>query len=165
MNHDESTPTEGRAARPWLLAAGAVLALASGAVYVGTLKGGFLSASDVGGLPELAAIQAQLRPLDACAFSYRRLDSKGKRPFPDAVIVHDCAGSGRVVAVKVPTTWEAQGVTFEMKRASPSEPFQVLIEKDATLTPALKAAMEHFAPIIAAKLPEQQRATRAATSE
>ncbi|AGC48366.1 hypothetical protein MYSTI_07094 [Myxococcus stipitatus DSM 14675] len=165
MNPDESTPTEGRAARPLLLAAVAVLALASGAVYVGTLKGGFLSASDVGGLPELAAIQAQLRPLDACALTYRRLDSKGKRPFPDSVIVHDCTGTGRVVAIKVPTTWEPQGVTFEMKRASPSEPFQVLIEKDTTLTPALQAAMEHFAPLIAAKLPEQQRAARAATAE
>ncbi|QSQ12912.1 hypothetical protein [Myxococcus landrumensis] len=159
----EPAPSRASAAKLLGLAVLAVLALGLGAAYVGTLKGGFLSASDVGGLPELARIQEQLRPLDACALSYRRLDSKGKRPFPDSVIIHDCSGSSRVFAVKVPTTWEPQGVTFEMKRASPSEPFQILIEKNATLTPELKAAMEHFTPIIATKLPEQQRAAAHST--
>ncbi|WP_338863563.1 hypothetical protein [Myxococcus stipitatus] len=165
MSPYDSAPEEKSLAKPLGLAVVAVLALALGAVYVGTLKGGFLSASDVGGLPELASIQEQLRPLDACVLSYRRLDSKGKRPFPDSVIVHDCTASSRVIAVKVPTTWERNGVTFEMKRDSPSAPFQILIEKDTTLTPELKAALEHFAPIIAAKLPEQQQAARAATNE
>ncbi|WPB73213.1 hypothetical protein KYC5002_29640 [Archangium violaceum] len=124
------------------------------ALVIGFQKEGFLRTSDVGDLADLASVQEQLRPLDACEIAYRRWDAKGRRRYPDSVTMRDCdSNTFSTIYIKVPTTWLDQGVGFTMSRGSRSERWEILVDKDEVPFPALKEALEHFAPIIAAQYP------------
>ncbi|MFY2562184.1 hypothetical protein ACN469_31605 [Corallococcus terminator] len=130
-----------------------------GVVSVGLKKGGFLTTTDVGGLAELASIQEQLRPLEACEITYNTRDKRGHRKHPDTVFTRTCtAGDFMSVTIRVPSTWSNVG--FEMTRGSMSEPWEVLVEKDEVPFPELKAALYHFAPLIAAQYPDGLRERR-----
>ncbi|WP_342374910.1 hypothetical protein NVS55_26765 [Myxococcus stipitatus] len=134
--------------------------LGLGTVTVGMKKGGLLRTSDVGHLAELAAIQEQLRPLGACEVLYRQVDGKGRRKYPDSVVIRDCSGnSSHVIYVPVPS-WASQDVSFEMGRGSTSAEWSILVDKDEVPFPALKAALEQFAPIIIAEYPRKQQEAR-----
>ncbi|QSQ22730.1 hypothetical protein JY651_47830 [Pyxidicoccus parkwayensis] len=135
--------------------------LGLGALSTGLKKGGFLTTSDVGGLPELARIQEQLRPLEACSLTYQRRDRRGHRNYPYSVFIESCTlGEYISVIVDVPGTWAGKGVGFEMTRSSMSEPWEILVEKADVPFPELKEALEHFAPLIAAQYPEKLRERR-----
>ncbi|QSQ14449.1 hypothetical protein [Myxococcus landrumensis] len=127
--------------------------LSLGAAAIGMKKGGFLRTSDVGHLAELAAIQEQLRPLESCEVLYRQVDGKGRRKYPDSVVVRDCSGnSSQVIYIPVPS-WASQDVSFEMGRGSASAEWSIIVDKDEVPFPALKEALEQFAPIIVAQYP------------
>ncbi|WP_140795251.1 hypothetical protein [Myxococcus xanthus] len=145
-----------------------VMALGSGigVVITGLKKGGFLTTSDVGGLPELTHVQEQLRPLEACSLTYQRRDKRGQRQHPTSVFIESCTvGEYISVLIDVPGTWADKGVGFEMTRGSMSEPWEILVEKADVPFPDLKEALEHFAPLIAARYPEKLRERRAGASE
>ncbi|MCP3139409.1 hypothetical protein [Pyxidicoccus xibeiensis] len=134
----------------FILAAGGGLA----AIFIGLGKEGFLRTSDVGDLAELASVQEQLRPLEACEVLYKRWDAKGRQKYPDSVTLRDCdSNTFSTIYIKVPTTWLEQGVGFTMERSSSSERWDILVDKDVVPFPALKEALEAFAPIIAAEYP------------
>ncbi|MBZ4408771.1 hypothetical protein K8640_11150 [Myxococcus sp. XM-1-1-1] len=138
----------------FILAAGGGLA----AVAIGLQKEGFLRTSDVGDLAELASVQEQLRPLEACGIEYKRWDAKGRNRYPKAVSMQDCdSNTHGILRIEVPQTWLEQGVGFTMQRGSTSEPWEILVDKDAVPFPALKEALETFAPIIAAEYPDKLR--------
>lgn len=138
--------------------------LGLGLVGIGLQKGGFLTTSDVGGLPELAPIQEQLRPLEACELRYNTRDKRGNRKHPDTIFTRTCtAGEYLAVTIDVPSTW--RNVGFEMTRGSMSEPWEIMVEKDEVPFPDLKAALEHFAPLIVARYPEGLREWRERSSE
>lgn len=131
-----------------------LVGLGLAALVIGFQKEGFLRTSDVGDLAELSSVQEQLRPLDACEIAYRRWDAKGRRKHPDSVTLRDCdSNTFGSISIKVPTTWLDQGVGFTMNRDSRSERWEILVDKDEVPFPALKEALEHFAPIIAAQYP------------
>ncbi|WP_144370157.1 hypothetical protein [Myxococcus stipitatus] len=134
--------------------------LGLGAVMVGMKKGGFLQTSDVGQLTELAAIQEQLRPLDSCEILYRQVDGKGRRKYPDSVVIRDCSGHFSHVAYLPVPSWASQDVSFEMSRGSTSAEWSILVDKDEVPFPALKAALEQFAPIIVAEYPRKMQEVR-----
>ncbi|MHA7630474.1 hypothetical protein [Corallococcus sp. M7] len=137
------------------------LGIVLGVLLIGFQKGGFLTTSDVGGLPELARVQEQLRPLEACSLTYRRRNKRGQRQHPDAVFLQTCTRGEYIgVVIDVPTTWAAKGVGFEMTRGSMTEPWEILVEKKEVPFPDLKEALEHFAPLIAASYPEMLRERR-----
>ncbi|NTX03291.1 hypothetical protein [Myxococcus sp. CA040A] len=140
--------------------------LGVGALSTGLKKGGFLTTSDVGGLPELARIQEQLRPLEACSLSYMKRDRRGSRNYPTTVWLRTCTHNEYFsVMITVPGTWASRGVGFEMERGSSSEPWEILVEKNDVPFPDLKEALEHFAPIIAAQYPEELRKRRTSSDE
>ncbi|WP_163863878.1 hypothetical protein [Myxococcus eversor] len=135
--------------------------LGLGMLNTGLKKGGFLTTSDVGGLPELARIQEQLRPLEACSLTYQERDRRGQRKYPTTVFIRTCTlGEYISVTIPVPATWAARGVGFEMLRSSSSEPWEIMVEKNDVPFPDLKEALEHFAPLIAAQYPEKLREQR-----
>lgn len=135
--------------------------LALGFVVTGMQKGGFLRTSDVGHLSELATIQEQLRPLESCEILYRQVDGKGRRKYPDSVLVRDCSGnSSRTIFVSVSTEWVSKNVSFEMSRGSTSSDWSILVDKDEVPFPALKAALEQFAPLIVAEYPRKAQEAR-----
>ncbi|WP_147447190.1 hypothetical protein [Corallococcus sp. CA054B] len=137
------------------------LGIGLGVLLIGLQKGGFLTTTDVGGLPELARIQEQLRPLEACSLTYRRRDKRGQRRYPDSVFLKTCEWAEYTsVVIDVPTTWAYKGVGFEMTRGSMTEPWEILVEKKEVPFPDLKEALEHFAPLIAASYPERLRERR-----
>jgi hypothetical protein len=137
-----------------------------GMLSIGLKKGGFLTTSDVGGLPELARIQEQLRPLEACSLTYHQRDRRGHRNHPNSVFIQPCTvGEYISVLVEVPGTWAGKGVGFEMTRSSRSEPWEILVEKEDVPFPDLKEALEHFAPLIAAQYPEELRERREGANE
>lgn len=132
-----------------------ILGMTGVAVYfVGSQKGGFLRTSDVGGLAELASIQEQLMPLNACEMTYRAYDSRGIPRYPGKVFLTPC-GSSSSSSIRVPTTWDGKGVSFEMTRSSTSQRWKILVDKDEVAFPDLKEALEHFAPILAQQYPQQ----------
>ncbi|NNB89702.1 hypothetical protein HI113_25595 [Corallococcus exiguus] len=149
-----------------IISATVALGIGVGVVSIGLKKGGFLTTSDVGGLPELARVQEQLRPLEACSLTYQLRDKRGHRKHPDSVFIQPCTrGEYISVLIDVPTTWAHKGVGFEMTRGSMTEPWEILVEKKEVPFPDLKEALEHFAPLIAASYPEKLRERRAGASE
>ncbi|WP_434299800.1 hypothetical protein [Corallococcus exiguus] len=149
-----------------IISATVALGIGVGVVSIGLKEGGFLTTSDVGGLPELAQVQEQLRPLEACSLSYRLRDKRGHRKHPDSVFIQPCTrGEYISVVIDVPTTWASRGVGFEMTRGSMTEPWEILVEKKEVPFPDLKEALEHFAPLIVASYPERLRERRGGASE
>ncbi|MCP3103674.1 hypothetical protein LZ198_32805 [Myxococcus sp. K15C18031901] len=149
-----------------IMCATIALGIGAGVVSVGLQKGGFLTTSDVGGLPELAQVQEQLRPLEACELTYHRRDKRGHRQHPNSVFIRTCTmGEYVSVLIEVPGTWASKGVGFEMSRASQSDPWAILVEKDEVPFPELRDALAHFAPLIAASYPAELRRQRASAGE
>ncbi|MFY1825414.1 hypothetical protein ACN47A_05820 [Myxococcus fulvus] len=162
MEHTPATPTGPKQQSGWrvFVLLGFILATGGGlgAVAIGLQKEGFLRTSDVGDLAELASVQAQLGPLEACSIEYKRWDARGRRRSPDAVSIQDCdSNTNGTLRIKVPQTWLEQGVGFTMQRGSTSEPWEILVDKDVVPFPALKEALETFAPIIATEYPDKLR--------
>ncbi|MCE9670125.1 hypothetical protein LY474_20205 [Myxococcus stipitatus] len=137
------------------------LGIGGGVVSVGLKKGGFLTTSDVGGFPELAKVQEQLRPLEACSITYQRRDKRGHRQHPNSVFIETCTvGEYISVLIDVPGTWASKGVGFEMSRGSMSDPWVILVEKAEVPFPDLQEALTDFAPRIAAQYPDLLRKRR-----
>ncbi|MFP2924874.1 hypothetical protein ACLESO_06590 [Pyxidicoccus sp. 3LG] len=121
----------------------------------------FLRTSDVGGLAELASIQTQLQPLDACGIQYG--PRRGRSQVfgsSDSVTVFSCAELSDVVGVDVPVERRTAGVTFEMTRRSNSDPWKVLVDKNKVQFPALKSSLEQLAPLIVEQYPPRLRRQR-----
>ena len=117
-----------------------------GALLIGLTKGGFLTTTDVGTLSELAPIQAQLMPLDACEISYARRDKRGNRAHLESVFIKPCSGDRNdSVVLTVP---RRSGVGFSMERDTQGSPFKVLVEKDDVPFPELVAALNAYTPIM-----------------
>jgi len=142
------------------------LGIGAGVVSVGLKKGGFLTTSDVGDFPELAKVQEQLRPLEACSITYQRRDKRGHRQHPNSVSIETCtAGEYISVLIDVPGTWASKGVGFEMSRGSVSEPWEIQVEQAEVPFPDLQEALTDFAPRIAAQYPDLLRKRREGASE
>jgi hypothetical protein len=129
--------------------------LVSGPLWVGLKKGGFLTLSDVGHLPELAHVQDALRPLDACAMEYARRDKHGHRAHFESVFVTPCSDRSAVVVVKVEDGWGRRGVGFELARSASDQRWRVLVEKDEVPFADLVGALNAYAPIIAVEYPQK----------
>ncbi|MFP2962025.1 hypothetical protein ACLEPN_30620 [Myxococcus sp. 1LA] len=149
------------------LAAIAGLALVAGgavAVAAGTVPMGWMRTTDVGQLPELAAVQAQLSSLDACEMQYgsrRRANGVGSTGSKDMIRVEPCGTSSAYgISVWVPLELQVSGVAFNMKRGSVKAPWKILIEKEQTAFPALKQSLEQLTPLLLTQYPiERQRDT------
>ncbi|TQF17538.1 hypothetical protein FJV41_02720 [Myxococcus llanfairpwllgwyngyllgogerychwyrndrobwllllantysiliogogogochensis] len=149
-------PDNRRTKSPLLIAAGVGLLVVLGLAMM-LLRGGrnfARTSEDVGGLAELASIQSQLQPLDACRIEYGARRG-GRQVFgsSDSVKVFSCAESSEVVGVDVPVERRTEGVTFDMARQSRAEPWEVLVDKDRVALPALKGALEQLAPLILEQYP------------
>ncbi|QDE91188.1 hypothetical protein BHS06_20635 [Myxococcus xanthus] len=114
--------------------------------------------TDVSGLQELAAVQAQLQPLDACHIEYGVRSgvlphrSTGSRK---SASVTPCSGASvSYVSISVPEELQSSQVAFDMTRSSVSAPWQILVDKDQTAFPDLKQSLERLAPLIVEKYPE-----------
>ncbi|QDF05923.1 hypothetical protein [Myxococcus xanthus] len=114
--------------------------------------------TDVSGLQELAAVQAQLLPLNACNIEYgvRRgalpHRSTGSRK---SASVTPCSGASvSYVSISVPEELQSSQVAFDMTRSSVSAPWKILVDKDQTAFPDLKQSLERLAPLIVEKYPE-----------
>lgn len=132
-----------------LLSAGAILALGGGRSGLDT---------DVGGLQELAAVQAQLLPLNACNIKYGVRPgalphrSKGSRQY---AYVAPCGGASvSDVYISVPKELQSSHVAFDMTRSSVSAPWKIRVDKDRTAFPDLKQSLQQLAPLIVEKYPE-----------
>ncbi|MCE9667048.1 hypothetical protein LY474_04400 [Myxococcus stipitatus] len=133
--------------------------LAAGVLLVGkgtTLFGGS-KWTDVGGLQELAAAQAQWLPLAACEVQY------GVRA---GVLAHRSTGSWKTayvtpcgespvsyVSVDVPPELQSREVAFNLERSSPTAPWKVMVQKDSVAFPELKRSLEQLAPLIVEQYP------------
>ncbi|AKU96304.1 hypothetical protein AKJ09_02968 [Labilithrix luteola] len=124
---------------------GALSGVVLGVLTIGMKKGGFLTTSNVGDLEDLAPIQAQLMPLDACQIDYATRDKSGRRNHLDVAFVTPCSDSDRRVVIHVSSGWGSRGVGFQMKRSSQANRWKVLVEKDEVPFPELKGALEEIA--------------------
>ncbi|WP_141593917.1 MULTISPECIES: hypothetical protein [unclassified Myxococcus] len=124
----------------------------------GSFGGGGGLNTDVSGLQELAAVQAQLLPLNACKIEYgvRRgvLRHRSTGSFK-SVYVTPCGGApASDVSIGVPTELQSSQVAFDMKRSSVSAPWKILVDKEGTSFPNLKQSLQQLAPLIVEKYPE-----------
>ncbi|XXF75413.1 hypothetical protein P2318_20340 [Myxococcaceae bacterium GXIMD 01537] len=128
-------------------------------VTIGTRSMGFLRTTNVGTLPELASIQAQLLPLAACEINYGPRGDRRTYGSAKYVKVSLCGVTGvNWVHVPVPEERHVDNVTFDMTRDSVSEPWKILVEKDSVAFPALKRSLEQLAPLLIEQYPvELQR--------
>ena len=142
-----------------LAAFGGLALVAGGAVAVasGTAPMGWMRTTDVGPLPELAAVQAQLSSLDACEMQYgsrSRANGVGSTGSREMIRVYPCGTSAAYgVFVSLPKELQVRGVAFDMKRGSVNEPWKILIEKEQTAFPALKQSLEQFTPVLLTQYP------------
>ncbi len=142
-----------------LAAVGGLALVAGGAVAVasGTAPMGWMRTTDVGQLPALAAVQAQLSSLDACEMEYgsrKRANGVGSTGSRGRVRVYPCGTSSAVgITVNVPQELQARDVTFNMKRGSVTAPWKILIEKEQTAFPALKQSLEQLTPLLLTQYP------------
>lgn len=130
----------------------------TGVVTMGIQPMGWMRTTNVGRLPELAAVQAQLLPLDACHIEYGVRAgalphrSTGSRK---SASVTPCSGASvSYVSISVPEELQSSQVAFDMTRSSVSAPWKILVDKDQTAFPDLKQSLERLAPLIVEKYPE-----------
>lgn len=130
----------------------------TGVVTMGIQPMGWMRTTNVGRLPELAAVQAQLLPLDACEVEYgSRRGSGGRRWIgsQEYAYVTPCGTpSSYRISVRVPSERQVRDVAFDMRRSSVSAPWKILVDKDQTAFPDLKQSLERLAPLIVEKYPE-----------
>lgn len=134
----------------------------TGVVTVGIVPMGWLLTTNVGGLPELAAVQAQLSSLDACDIKYgsRKRANRARWTGSQATVqVTPCGTSSSFsISVEVPPERQVSNVAFDMTRGSVSAPWKILVEKERTAFPALKQSLEQLAPLLLTQYPiERQR--------
>ncbi|WP_426752783.1 hypothetical protein [Myxococcus sp. Y35] len=132
------------------------------AVTVGSMPMGWMWTMDVGQLPELAAVQAQLSALDACEMEYGSRKSSNRARWTGStsrVKVVPCGTfSSLGISVPVPPELQASDVTFDMRRGSVKAPWKILVVKEETSFPALKKSLEQLAPHLLTQYPiERQR--------
>ncbi|MBK6692203.1 MAG: hypothetical protein IPG50_08355 [Myxococcales bacterium] len=133
-----------------LVAIGAVLA---GAIVFGLSRG--QGGDDVGDLDALQAVQAQLRPLDACDLQYNTHASRHQY-LNNMIAVQPCSGNSFLkprVLIPVPANWPYKKLRFGGRRFS--QHFRWTIEVDRASVPFqdLVAALESMAPTIVATYP------------
>ncbi|SDE27652.1 hypothetical protein ACN6A1_14655 [Myxococcus virescens] len=134
----------------------------TGAVTLGIQPMGWMRTTNVGQLPELAAVQAQLSSLDACDIEYgSRKSANGTRwtGSQSTARVTPCGTSSSFwISVPVPPERQVDNVAFDMKRGSVKAPWKILVEKKQTAFPALKQSLELLAPHLLTQYPiERQR--------
>ncbi|WP_226994290.1 hypothetical protein [Myxococcus hansupus] len=129
-------------------------------VITGLAPMGWMRTTNVGPLPELAAVQAQWSSLDACEVEYgarKRLGGKWMLGSRETAYVTPCGSSYRVF-VSVPPERQVDGVAFDMTRSSVNAPWKILVVKEKTSFPALKNSLEQLAPHLLTQYPiERQR--------
>ncbi|QDE91187.1 hypothetical protein BHS06_20630 [Myxococcus xanthus] len=117
---------------------------------------GSLGETDVGGLQELAAIQAQLRPLRACGIEYGERGRRMKSGSHTSVWVSACENDRFAgVRIEVPTARQVEGVTFDLERSSVSEPWKILVDKNQVPFPELKRTLEQLTPFLVEEIPSR----------
>ena len=117
---------------------------------------GMIGKTDVGGLQALAGIQAQLRPLRACGVQYGERGRRGKVGSHTAVWVSACENDRFAgVSIGVPTERQVERVAFNLERASVSEPWKILVEKDQVPFPELERALNQLSPLLAEEVPSK----------
>ncbi|AGC49237.1 hypothetical protein MYSTI_07965 [Myxococcus stipitatus DSM 14675] len=159
MNTSPEPPLANRA--PWPLFIGLGMALVVPAAVIGysQLRGDSSGSTDVGALQDLAELQARLRPIPACRVEYGVRG--GRHGSSSSVRVWPC-GAERLdfVSVKVPEERRTQDVVFDLVRESPSEPWQVLVDKDRVAFPSLKRTLEQLAPVLVEDAPKETERVR-----
>ncbi|NOJ51067.1 hypothetical protein [Myxococcus sp. CA005] len=133
----------------------------TGVVTMGIQPMGWMRTTNVGRLPELAAVQAQLLPLDACEVEYgSRRGSGGRRWIgsQEYAYVTPCGTpSSYRISVRVPSERQVRDVAFDMRRSSVSAPWKILVDKDQTAFPALKQSLEQLAPFLLTQYPIERQ--------
>ncbi|QDE69366.1 hypothetical protein [Myxococcus xanthus] len=133
----------------------------TGVVTLGIRPMGWIRTTNVGRLPELAAVQAQLLPLDACEVEYgSRRGSGGRRWIgsQEYAYVTPCGTpSSYRISVRVPSERQVRDVAFDMRRSSVSAPWKILVDKDQTAFPALKQSLEQLAPFLLTQYPIERQ--------
>ncbi|QDE91189.1 hypothetical protein BHS06_20640 [Myxococcus xanthus] len=133
----------------------------TGVVTMGIQPMGWMRTTNVGRLPELAAVQAQLLPLDACEVEYgSRRGSGGRRWIGSqeyAYITPCGTPSSYRISVRVPSERQVRDVAFDMRRSSVSAPWKILVDKDQTAFPALKQSLEQLAPFLLTQYPIERQ--------
>ena len=124
-------------------------------VIVGLSPMGWMRTTNVGPLPELAAIQAQLSALDACEVEYGARRGAGGRRWVGSMeyaYVTPCGSYDRL-HIRVPPERQVDGVAFDMTRNSVNAPWKILVVKEKTAFPALKQSLEELAPYLLTQYP------------
>lgn len=151
------------ARRRWLLGIGmSVATIVTIVVLMGLQKGGFLTLTDVGELPELADVQARLMPLDLCGLEYADRDKHGHRTSFDYLHTRPCSSSRyEGMAVAVPAVWGYKNVGYELTRDGPGERFKILVEKDEVPFTDLLGALGDHVPVLVEKYTKELAEQRA----
>lgn len=115
---------------------------------------------DVGELPALAGVQAQLRPLDACEIRYSPQSRYNQSKY---VFVAPCTGESfpPTVSFAVDDTWSQRRIAFTAQRSSRTKRWEVRVDKGAVSLPDLVTALESIAPTIARDYPARLTTTLA----
>ncbi|QDE98212.1 MULTISPECIES: hypothetical protein [Myxococcus] len=143
------------------LSVGPLVAALTGVVMVGLSSMGWMRTTNVGQLPELAAVQAQLSSLDACEVEYGARKGAGGRRWigsQEYAYVTPCGTpSSYRISVRVPSERQVRDVAFDMRRSSVSAPWKILVDKDQTAFPALKQSLEQLAPFLLTQYPIERQ--------
>lgn len=132
----------------------ALLAMVGGVLAASAmLRGGGGGKTDVGDLAELAAVQAQLRAVDACRLEHN-LPVRGsyREKYRRTVFVTPCGASGIAPSrgkVELPAQWAHGGLSFEAERSSRTDDWAILVNQEAVPFPVLVAGLSELAPIVA----------------
>ena len=112
-------------------------------------KDAFWRITDVGHLPELAAVQSQLIPLDLCEIEYAARGKRDIRKNLDRLRVRACSsgGSERVDLI-VPDTWGSKEIGYTLSRGARDQRFKIQVEKAEVPLPDLVAALADHVPVI-----------------
>lgn len=144
-------PAAPKGSRLLALVLGMVVVAVAGAVAAGYFAFAMMSSArgskNVGELEALAPVQAQIRGLSGCRFTY---NTDRKRTYNDAIAIYPCRGNFPAGArLPVPAGFKYKHLRFEGKRSSPSEPWDIFVDTTAVSFPELQAALTELAPIMA----------------
>ena len=108
--------------------------------------------TDVGDLEALAAIQTQLRAVDACRIEY---NLPRKKRYRRTVFVTACdqptfASSGRI---DLPEKWAHDALSVEAVRSSTKDDWSILVDQKEVPFPVLVEGLGELAPIVVREAP------------
>ncbi len=141
-----------------------IVGIVGGGYVMFSLNRSLTEGSDVGDLPELASVQATLRPLDICRIEYMMRTVGANQDKSERVRISPCRSEmfPPTLYLSVPPTFPQRNMRFSIHRSSRSDEFTISVDKSRVAFGDLVTALTVLAPDVAARYPAARAAQDAA---